>query len=245
LRDRSRKHTRKSSMGLDPIEFLVRFTNSDLKALSKRGWLKLLDDLAAFDRWGPRSLELRPDDEGDQSPVNGRRDPRQLRQLQVACLSLLQPIAERQSITATSATKNRPDDPESVHAFHASCSSDSFGHGDVRIGFAEGPDEGPRLLLSGPSFHILYVKAALLLLVVNHPTRSRLRCCPECWTVFLRIRKQQYCSRRCVNRANMRAWLKRQHGKASHRASSKRSYAKRVRARLGAKVQIKTRRVQR
>jgi hypothetical protein len=35
---------------------------------------------------------------------------------------------------------------------------------------------------------------------------SPVRRCPECKTIFLRVRRQQYCSRACVNRANKRAW---------------------------------------
>lgn len=43
---------------------------------------------------------------------------------------------------------------------------------------------------------------------------SHVRRCPECRTIFYRVRKQLYCSRRCTNRANMREWRKTPEGKA-------------------------------
>lgn len=42
-------------------------------------------------------------------------------------------------------------------------------------------------------------------------TLMRIRVCPEpkCRQLFVRVRKQVYCSRRCVNRANQREWRNR------------------------------------
>ena len=35
---------------------------------------------------------------------------------------------------------------------------------------------------------------------------QKIRRCPECSDLFLKIRKQKYCSRTCVNRVNKRDW---------------------------------------
>ena len=234
MRDMEKKNGQKSSAGSDPVEFLVRFVNTGLEAISAKDRLKLCGDLKGFSRSGLTGLEPRPDSEFLGEVTD-------LRQLQAVFYSLLQPIAERQSKKVTAVIPSRPDDPETIRAFHAKCSSESIGAGDVRVGFAEGPDEESRLILSGSYSHVLYVQAALLLLIVHHPTRSRLRSCPECRAVFLRIRKQRYCSRRCVNRANMRAWLRVQAGKKSHQASSRRSYARRVHADTSQNVRIGSR----
>jgi len=40
-------------------------------------------------------------------------------------------------------------------------------------------------------------------------TADRIRTCPECNKLFLKIRKQKYCSRTCVNKANQRDWRER------------------------------------
>ncbi len=48
--------------------------------------------------------------------------------------------------------------------------------------------------------------------------KNSVRHCPECTLPFVRIRKQQYCTRRCTNRENMRAW--RQSGKGKVRESA-------------------------
>ena len=48
--------------------------------------------------------------------------------------------------------------------------------------------------------------------------------CPECENLFYRIRKQKYCSRPCVAKANWRAYMRTDDGKkAKQRADKKRS----------------------
>jgi hypothetical protein len=53
----------------------------------------------------------------------------------------------------------------------------------------------------------------LFLLVLFHllhqASTHYVRRCPECGTIFYRVGKQQYCSRPCVNRANVRNWRQR------------------------------------
>jgi hypothetical protein len=43
------------------------------------------------------------------------------------------------------------------------------------------------------------------ILLCLEPTQRILQC-PECGTIFYRVRNQQYCGRTCVNRANKRTW---------------------------------------
>jgi len=50
--------------------------------------------------------------------------------------------------------------------------------------------------------------ALKLAMVLASPGASRVRRCPECRSFYVRVRRQEYCGRRCVNRANMRAWRK-------------------------------------
>ena len=230
-----RKRDHKSFPQEDPIAFLVRFTRMNFEQFREGDWLNLQDDLAAFERSGPSTLTLSPADR-DVAKLRVTRDLNDLRSLQVRFLGVLLPIALRQSATPT--PSGRTSDPAIAFAFHQHLSSESHVT-QVRIGIADHPGEAPRLVLSGKYFDILCAKAALLLLLERSAATQRLRACPECeTTVFIRVRKQRYCSRRCVNKANMRAWLEGPQGKASHRESSQRSYAKRIRARTSTKVKI-------
>jgi hypothetical protein len=49
----------------------------------------------------------------------------------------------------------------------------------------------------------------LFLLVLQEPL-DRIRRCPECGTIFYRVKKQAYCSRKCGNRVTQRRWRERQ-----------------------------------
>jgi predicted RNA-binding Zn ribbon-like protein len=214
---------RKSSADTDPIAFLVRFANAELEQFREGDWLNLQDDLAAFaDRTqlsGALNLTLMPTDEprkalGPNVFFDGLQD---------SVRRLLRTVAESQSAIDLQGLSSAA--PESV---------------EVVITLDAESGRAPRIVLSGEYLDLLFVKAVWLL--ASDPAGSRLRLCPECEAAFLRIRKQLYCSRRCVNRANKRAWLDRGPGKASHRASSRRSYVKRARAHTGPNVKVSQRR---
>jgi hypothetical protein len=84
-------------------------------------------------------------------------------------------------------------------------------------------------------FHVLWATGnahdlfllVLLHIIAQEPTSKILRC-PECSTIFVRIRRQQYCSRRCTKRAVMRNWRKTPTGKAAQARSSRLQYAKKM-----------------
>jgi hypothetical protein len=61
--------------------------------------------------------------------------------------------------------------------------------------------------------------------------------CPECGTLFVRIRRQKYCRRRCVNHANLRAWRARR-GRTRINEDARKAYARRIKARLGAATHV-------
>jgi hypothetical protein len=55
-----------------------------------------------------------------------------------------------------------------------------------------------------------------LWLLIREEGVDRIKRCPECKKMFYRVAKQQYCTRACTNRANVRAW--RQRGEAEQSA---------------------------
>ncbi len=60
-----------------------------------------------------------------------------------------------------------------------------------------------RLLAHGGTRDVAILAAVMLL---TKTERSPIAICPEDDRLFVRVRRQQYCSRRCVNRANVRAY---------------------------------------
>jgi hypothetical protein len=73
------------------------------------------------------------------------------------------------------------------------------------------PQEKYRIFSFRGSIPALFLET-LFWLIVSCP--DRIRRCPECERLFVRIRKQEYCSRTCVNRVNKRDWRKAQEAKA-------------------------------
>ena len=68
----------------------------------------------------------------------------------------------------------------------------------------EGSGGAPHFMGNAPDMFL--IRLAYLL---NQQTAERILTCPECKKHFLKIRKQKYCSRTCVNRANKRDWRER------------------------------------
>jgi hypothetical protein len=68
-----------------------------------------------------------------------------------------------------------------------------------------------------------------------------LRRCPECGMIFFRVRKQEYCKRQCVHRANIRKWRQTDAGKKYERERSHTRYKDRVQESLGANVSVRRR----
>jgi hypothetical protein len=67
----------------------------------------------------------------------------------------------------------------------------------------------------------------LLYLLLSREPTDRIMRCPECKTMFYRMRKQRYCTRPCVNRANMRKWRQTATGKERERTRQRARYRRR------------------
>ena len=76
------------------------------------------------------------------------------------------------------------------------------------------------------------VPVILIHLLMNRPLNT-LRACPECDRIFVRVRKQRYCSTKCSTRVYMRSYRQTENGKDSQAAASRRTYVKRVRKQTG------------
>jgi hypothetical protein len=58
-------------------------------------------------------------------------------------------------------------------------------------------------------------------LLAQQPLWARVKACPECGGIFLQRRRQRYCSRSCVNRANIRRWRQSPKGQRYERQRAK------------------------
>jgi hypothetical protein len=81
----------------------------------------------------------------------------------------------------------------------------------------------------------------LFLLILFHllgqESMDYVRRCPECRMIFCRIGKQQYHSKTCANRANVRKWRQTKEGKSQEQERAHKRYVKKTKqASPGAKV---------
>jgi predicted RNA-binding Zn ribbon-like protein len=217
LRDKASNRSDMSSLEASRIAILVRFISADFNGFREGDWLNLRDDLASF-LSEDSGLAFIPTDDPPSCDVSNMR---LLRRLQKQVRDLMRPLAESQSAIGSRSSFRRELARHSELKTGSNSSSQAI---EMFLETVFKAGERPRVRLAMKYLDAVYCKAALLLLDRPGPDVKRLRLCPECGNVFLRVRKQLYCTRRCVNRANMRAWLERPHGKASHSASSKRTW---------------------
>jgi hypothetical protein len=77
-----------------------------------------------------------------------------------------------------------------------------------------------------------------LALLLSRQGPAPIRRCPECQTIFYRVRKQQYCSPRCAKRASMRQWRQTEEGKAYERKRSRTRHLQHIQQTLGQHVKV-------
>ena len=61
-------------------------------------------------------------------------------------------------------------------------------------------------------------RATLMLLLARQPF-DKVNRCPECGAIFARVRKQIYCTPKCLNRVNMRTWREQKRSGSRRRKS--------------------------
>ena len=208
-------------MDLESLQFIVRFSEMKLDELDARGWLNLRNEIAVFglDTFqridqklsGPGGFDRRtrlPHEETKAAIESVQKDVHKVMYALVEVRELFQ--GKQQEITLPP-IKLSPD-----CSFHLS----PFTSPDHNILHMLGPERDVFLF-------------SLLSMLPNLP-RDILQRCPECPKIFVRVRKQRYCSRQCVNRVNARKWRNTAEGKRKNRERAAEGYQKR-RARVRAK----------
>jgi hypothetical protein len=77
--------------------------------------------------------------------------------------------------------------------------------------------------------------------LLRQESMDAVRRCSECRTIFYRVGKQQYCSRTCSNRANVRTWRQREEVKQAEAERAHTRYVKKKQPELGTGTKVKRR----
>jgi len=203
------------------LAFAVRFGETNLNTLRPGDWLNLRDDVDDF---------LRP--EGSLAATGGilaqwtGPDPRELTEKDIWDLqSTVQAI-----LNGLVSGREMVQDTPPATDLGPQLQFPTLSYALVP---APPPFVGRTILYVSGSTQDVFL-AILLHLLWREPT-NKIRRCPECGGLFVRNRKQRYCSQRCTKRATMRTWRKKPQGKAAAARSSRAQYERKVKQKTGSK----------
>lgn len=194
----------------DRLRFAVGFAQLDLDHVRPGDWLNLREDLGAFlspgvggtlhEVGGIIATPLKP-------PLPKEMPEADFKALQAEVRVLLGGIADHQA----SARKTQGPIGGALSTFPV----------DVRYTILPlARLDPPRAILSA---HGATRDVTLLVLIhiLAQSDLSPIRRCPEDGRLFYRVRRQEYCSRACVNRANKRTWRARESTPRRRRRASR------------------------
>jgi hypothetical protein len=199
------------------LKFAISFAQLDLDRLRPGDWLNLRDDLTTF--LGLQVGRRRPVADTGGVLVAGLDGPQpedlsidDFRRLQAEVRSIL---AEQVDVQPTG---------EHIASFRA-----------IQAEYAVLPWA---IYIRGPVHDMTLL--TLMHLLFRQPT-APIRRCPECQTIFYRVRKQRYCSRPCVHRTAVRKWRQTEAGQQYERRRGRARYEAGVKRRVGSGVTVGTR----
>jgi hypothetical protein len=206
------------------VKFAIQFMQLDFDRLRAGDWLNLREDLKnfLFPEGVLRGFHFFSEDLPEDHSVDAiqvlRHDVREILNAVVMC-------------GEDSTHKEDEDEPVPRIVFPSPQLS-------VRPGFIQFPEQrsGHLILTWNGAFRDTFLMQ--LIMSLSQLPVNTLRRCPECETIFYRVRKQQYCSRPCVHRANMRTWRQSNAGKEYERERSHTRYKDRVEQQLGTNVRV-------
>lgn len=216
------------------LDFVARFAEMKLEKLDAKGWTDLRDEVAAFtslDRFQKLDQGLSGTQAFDR---RSGKPPKEIYDtfvpLQAQVRDVLYSVVDMRDLLAEKQTQKEvasvpiPAIPISARYF-------------LRPSNPPFTDRNELCILGSERDIFLFT---LLDLLASEPT-NRLKRCPECQKMFVRVRKQLYCSRKCVNRVNARTWRQTPEGRTKNRARVATHYKNKQRAKYGLKVKISSR----
>jgi hypothetical protein len=217
------------------LEFAIRLAQMDLDRLRPGDWLNLRDDLDAFLGRNLVNWLVSQEDPGaplvaigdivgvpTEAPYPEQYTMDDFRVLQQETKRILSRMLDQ---------REGVDVPSSPLLISVRCDLMNFGYVPSLAG-------RNMLEVSGTTQNTFHM--VLYTLLSREPTDRILRC-PECQTIFYRVRKQQYCSRPCVHRAAARKWRRTEKGQQYERQRSRTRYETRVKRTHGHRVKINRR----
>jgi hypothetical protein len=185
------------------LQIAIRFAQANLNTLRPGDWLNLRNDLAIFLGCKAGEQSQYPAAGGvmggpDIHPEDDKFTEDAIRALQEEMRRLLQGAVDRIPLEAPAVPIQ----------------------GLFSIMFSSQGTE-KRIVGYGPTRDMTLVT---LLFLLDPEHLDRIRKCPECNSIFYRIAKQQYCSRPCTNRANLRNWRQREGVREEEREEAHRRY---------------------
>jgi len=195
------------------INFAVRLANMDLGNLRPGDWMNLKDDLSTF--LGGRA--------GEQTSIANLGG--------ILATPFAEPLPQNYKTEDFQALQS--DFKSIFDGIKATTIPTVHIEGDFYLA-----DFRPETVIcvSGPTRDMADI---VLLALLNKEPSNRVLRCPECNTLFYRIKKQAYCSRTCVNRATVREWRKTKEGQRSESENAHKRYVKRMKAKHGQNVKVK------
>jgi hypothetical protein len=219
----------------DRLPFAIRFASMDLDGIRQGDWINLEEDIVDFVgfRTGRTREEARKQARRigvSPWPWSGRfvlrRDKDTIRALQADVRGFLNAVmARHEDLDA----KQRGQQPEcevtpDIPEIHLR----------LWLDWNQDQPEDVGLLMDG-TLRDMFLHVLSLLLSQD---MAHMRRCPECQTIFYRVRKQRYCTRTCTNRANMRAFRQTAKGKELESDLNHERYKARVRRKTGPNAQV-------
>ena len=206
------------------VKFAIQFMQMDLDRLRPGDWLNLREDLGnfLFPEGALAQMHIYPPDLPEEHSVDAIQ---LLRQDVTAILDAIVMCGEDYP----------PDEYEDGPVPRLVSPSPQLSVSPMFILF---PEQRPgQLILTwlGPFRDAFLMQ---LIMSLTQLPLDTLRRCPECGTIFFRVRKQEYCKRQCVHRANIRKWRQTEGGKKYERTRSHSRYKANVQQQLGANVSV-------
>jgi hypothetical protein len=192
----------------DRLAFAIDFAQKDLTQLRQGDWLNLKEDFEAFFLTAGQSAT--PQDLGGiitmpvTAPLPQDFTAEDFRRIQELTLNILASAAD---YVAGSAVVTRSHQHTQTGAIipPTAMKEEEF-KGNILFYVLPYPlsSKGQAFLsFTGSTRDLFFLILAFLL---RQQPKDRIRRCPECQRLFLRMRKQAYCSRTCVNKVNKRTW---------------------------------------
>jgi hypothetical protein len=183
------------------LKFAIQFAAMDLDSMRPGDWLNLKDDLAAFlglTRGKPRGISARG---AVQVIHKGKPDPDEYAKDDFRCPD-----------------EYTEDDFRLLQQETNVLLQSLVWEGGLSADYLKIQAELGILTLLGMEGAYVHVARGAtrdmfllsLWLLIREEGVDRIRRCPECNKMFYRVAKQQYCTRACTNRANVRAWRQRE-----------------------------------